>query len=113
MVLFFFLSCIGVVPEVQCAVKRKEKKAQREKDKPNSTTDVSPEVIKTEPLEMKVIITPTKTMCRHLPFIHSLSYQWRNQWVDLGSRSPLRASYSVKSCTKCRINVKYLIRKSF
>jgi len=47
--------CIGVVPEVQCAVKRKEKKAQREKDKPNSTTDVSPEIIKIEPTEMKVI----------------------------------------------------------
>lgn len=44
----------GVVPEVQCAVKRKEKKAQREKDKPNSTTDVSPEIIKVEPTEMKV-----------------------------------------------------------
>ncbi|XP_025154680.1 ecdysone receptor isoform X3 [Harpegnathos saltator] len=27
-----------VVPEYQCAVKRKEKKAQKEKDKPNSTT---------------------------------------------------------------------------
>ncbi|XP_050421434.1 ecdysone receptor [Adelges cooleyi] len=43
-----------VVPEVQCAVKRKEKKAQREKDKPNSTTDVSPECIKIEPTEMKI-----------------------------------------------------------
>jgi len=43
------------VPEVQCAVKRKEKKAQREKDKPNSTTDVTPEIIKIEPPEMKVI----------------------------------------------------------
>lgn len=45
------------MPEVQCAVKRKEKKAQREKDKPNSTTDVSPEIIKIEPTEMKVIIS--------------------------------------------------------
>lgn len=45
---------VGVVPEVQCAVKRKEKKAQREKDKPNSTTDVSPEIIKIEPTELKV-----------------------------------------------------------
>ncbi|VVC33204.1 Nuclear hormone receptor,Zinc finger, nuclear hormone receptor-type,Nuclear hormone receptor, ligand- [Cinara cedri] len=43
-----------VVPEVQCAVKRREKKAQREKDKPNSTTDVSPEIIKIEPPELKV-----------------------------------------------------------
>ncbi|XP_025415323.1 ecdysone receptor isoform X1 [Sipha flava] len=43
-----------VVPEVQCAVKRKEKKAQREKDKPNSTTDVSPEIVKIEPTEMKI-----------------------------------------------------------
>lgn len=38
-----------VVPEVQCAVKRKEKKAQKEKDKPNSTTNGSPEMIKLEP----------------------------------------------------------------
>lgn len=38
-----------VVPEVQCAVKRKEKKAQKEKDKPNSTTNGSPEMIKVEP----------------------------------------------------------------
>lgn len=38
-----------VVPEVQCAVKRKEKKAQKEKDKPNSTTNGSPEIIKLEP----------------------------------------------------------------
>nr|BAP15926.1 ecdysone receptor B1 isoform [Henosepilachna vigintioctopunctata] len=38
-----------VVPEVQCAVKRKEKKAQKEKDKPNSTTNGSPEGIKLEP----------------------------------------------------------------
>jgi ecdysone receptor len=38
-----------VVPEVQCAVKRKEKKAQKEKDKPNSTTNGSPDVIKIEP----------------------------------------------------------------
>lgn len=40
-----------VVPEVQCAVKRKEKKAQKEKDKPNSTTNGSPEAIKIEPQE--------------------------------------------------------------
>ncbi|KDR08757.1 Ecdysone receptor, partial [Zootermopsis nevadensis] len=33
-----------VVPEYQCAVKRKEKKAQKDKDKPNSTTNGSPEV---------------------------------------------------------------------
>ncbi|XP_074031745.1 ecdysone receptor isoform X2 [Leptinotarsa decemlineata] len=38
-----------VVPEVQCAVKRNEKKKQKEKDKPNSTTNGSPEVIKIEP----------------------------------------------------------------
>jgi ecdysone receptor len=35
----------GVVPEYQCAVKRKEKKAQKDKDKPNSTTNGSPEVV--------------------------------------------------------------------
>lgn len=38
-----------MVPEVQCAVKRKEKKAQKEKDKPNSTTNGSPDIIKIEP----------------------------------------------------------------
>ncbi|KAG5887013.1 hypothetical protein JTB14_018392 [Gonioctena quinquepunctata] len=38
-----------VVPEVQCAVKRNEKKKQKEKDKPNSTTNGSPEIIKIEP----------------------------------------------------------------
>lgn len=37
-----------VVPEYQCAVKRKEKKAQKDKDKPNSTTNGSPEM-KVEP----------------------------------------------------------------
>uniref|UniRef100_A0A2H8TVB9 Ecdysone receptor n=1 Tax=Melanaphis sacchari TaxID=742174 RepID=A0A2H8TVB9_9HEMI len=65
-----------VVPEVQCAVKRKEKKAQREKDKPNSTTDISPEIIKIEPTEMKiecgepmVIGTPMPTV----PYVKPLS----------------------------------------
>lgn len=38
-----------VVPEVQCAVKRNEKKKLKEKDKPNSTTNGSPEMIKMEP----------------------------------------------------------------
>ncbi|KAI5711371.1 hypothetical protein M8J75_016495 [Diaphorina citri] len=37
-----------VVPEYQCAVKRKEKKAQKDKNKPNSTTEPSPEIVKTE-----------------------------------------------------------------
>lgn len=37
-----------VVPEYQCAVKRKEKKAQKDKDKPASTTNGSPESIKVE-----------------------------------------------------------------
>uniref|UniRef100_A0A8D8MFR8 Ecdysone receptor n=2 Tax=Cacopsylla melanoneura TaxID=428564 RepID=A0A8D8MFR8_9HEMI len=38
-----------VVPEYQCAVKRKEKKAQKDKNKPNSTTtEPSPEMVKTE-----------------------------------------------------------------
>ncbi|BES96865.1 ecdysone receptor [Nesidiocoris tenuis] len=59
-----------VVPEYQCAVKRKEKKAQKEKDKPVSTTTVSPEAVKTEPepnrvsfsssLFQSVIKEPTK-----------------------------------------------------
>lgn len=29
---------LGVVPEYQCAVKREAKKAQKDKEKPNSTT---------------------------------------------------------------------------
>ena len=33
----------GVVPEYQCAVKREAKKAQKDKDRPNSTTSCSPE----------------------------------------------------------------------
>ncbi|XP_044271421.1 ecdysone receptor isoform X2 [Tribolium madens] len=48
-----------VVPEVQCAVKRKEKKAQKEKDKPNSTTNGSPDVIKVEP----ELSDSEKTLC--------------------------------------------------
>lgn len=43
-----------VVPEVQCAVKRKEKKAQKEKDKPNSTTNGSPEIMKIDTEDRKV-----------------------------------------------------------
>uniref|UniRef100_A0A1B6EDE1 Ecdysone receptor n=1 Tax=Clastoptera arizonana TaxID=38151 RepID=A0A1B6EDE1_9HEMI len=43
-----------VVPEYQCAVKRKEKKAQKDKDKPNSTTNGSPEMVKIEPETQRV-----------------------------------------------------------
>lgn len=50
-----FCSFAGVVPEYQCAVKRKEKKAQKDKDKPNSTTNGSPETIKIEPELQRVI----------------------------------------------------------
>jgi len=32
------MELLGVVPEYQCAVKREAKKAQKDKDKPNSTT---------------------------------------------------------------------------
>jgi hypothetical protein len=42
----------GVVPEYQCAVKREAKKAQKEKDRPNSTSLGSPDM--KEP-EIKVI----------------------------------------------------------
>lgn len=45
---FFYFVSAGVVPEYQCAVKRKEKKAQKDKDKPVSTTNGSPESIKVE-----------------------------------------------------------------
>jgi hypothetical protein len=43
--LLYYSGFAGVVPEYQCAVKRKEKKAQKDKDKPNSTTNGSPEVV--------------------------------------------------------------------
>lgn len=57
-----------VVPEYQCAVKRKEKKAQKEKDKPNSTTmNGSPcgyrtcdQVVKIEPTETEPLSLPGK-----------------------------------------------------
>lgn len=54
-----------VVPEVQCAVKRKEKKAQKEKDKPNSTTNGSPDMIKTEPEVIAVLLNAVSlsTIC--------------------------------------------------
>ncbi|KAK7600927.1 hypothetical protein V9T40_008368 [Parthenolecanium corni] len=38
-----------VVPEQQCLKKRNEKRSQKDKDKPNSTTNGSPEAIKIEP----------------------------------------------------------------
>nr|CAD7396769.1 unnamed protein product [Timema poppensis] len=43
-----------VVPEYQCAVKRKEKKAQKDKDKPNSTTNGSPEMLIMKEAEPKM-----------------------------------------------------------
>nr|CAD7585922.1 unnamed protein product [Timema genevievae] len=43
-----------VVPEYQCAVKRKEKKAQKDKDKPNSTTNGSPEMLSMKEAEPKM-----------------------------------------------------------
>ncbi|CAG2054002.1 unnamed protein product [Timema podura] len=43
-----------VVPEYQCAVKRKEKKAQKDKDKPNSTTNGSPEMLSMKEVEPKM-----------------------------------------------------------
>ncbi|RZF35139.1 hypothetical protein LSTR_LSTR009445 [Laodelphax striatellus] len=38
-----------VVPEYQCAVKRKEKRDMKDKTRPNSTTSRSPEALKIEP----------------------------------------------------------------
>ena len=38
----------GVVPEYQCAVKREAKKAQKEKDRPNSSSLGSPDMKDTE-----------------------------------------------------------------
>ena len=46
------LRMTGVVPEYQCAVKREAKKAQKEKDRPNSSSLGSPDM--KEP-EVKVI----------------------------------------------------------
>jgi len=45
----------GVVPEIQCEVKRREKKAQKDKGKPNSTTS-SPDSIMIDPPVIKVSI---------------------------------------------------------
>ncbi|XP_034934351.1 ecdysone receptor isoform X2 [Chelonus insularis] len=51
-----------VVPEYQCAVKRKEKKAQKEKDKPNSTTmNGSPGSMNAD--QMGVKIEPSEVEC--------------------------------------------------
>jgi len=50
----YFSASAGVVPEYQCAVKRREKKAQKDKDKPNSTTNGSPEVVMTKEPDPKV-----------------------------------------------------------
>ncbi|KAK6618377.1 hypothetical protein RUM44_002829 [Polyplax serrata] len=43
-----------VVPEIQCEVKRREKKAQREKGKPTSTTNGSPDLILADTPVIKV-----------------------------------------------------------
>jgi ecdysone receptor len=50
----YYCAFAGVVPEYQCAVKRREKKAQKDKDKPNSTTNGSPEVVVTKEPDPKV-----------------------------------------------------------
>lgn len=52
--LLYYSALAGVVPEYQCAVKRKEKKAQKDKDKPNSTTNGSPEVVMMKEPDPKV-----------------------------------------------------------
>lgn len=51
-----------VVPEVQCAVKRKEKKAQKEKDKPNSTTNGSPEMIRLDGRVSNVLLSSSRPL---------------------------------------------------
>ncbi|XP_014281744.1 ecdysone receptor isoform X2 [Halyomorpha halys] len=56
-----------VVPEYQCAVKRKEKKAQKDKDKPVSTTNGSPESIKVEEPHRVVYKTESDTLGRPVP----------------------------------------------
>nr|AEK99012.1 His6NvEcR11DE [synthetic construct] len=56
-----------VVPEYQCAVKRKEKKAQKDKDKPVSTTNGSPESIKVEEPHRVVYKTEGETLGRPVP----------------------------------------------
>lgn len=57
-----------VVPETQCAIKRKEKKAQKEKDKtvnPNSTTDtfrteILPQLVKCDPPPVEALAVSPK-----------------------------------------------------
>nr|WIM36147.1 ecdysone receptor [Pyrrhocoris apterus] len=56
-----------VVPEYQCAVKRKEKKAQKDKDKPVSTTNGSPKTIKVEPEPQRVLFKESDTLGRVVP----------------------------------------------
>ncbi|KAF4518596.1 hypothetical protein B566_EDAN009844, partial [Ephemera danica] len=49
------MAALRVVPEIQCAVKREAKKAQKDKDKPNSTTcGSSPESVGTREAESRV-----------------------------------------------------------
>lgn len=60
-----------VVPENQCAIKRKEKKAQKEKDKtvnPNSTTDtfrteILPQLVKCDPPPNEALAVSVGNLC--------------------------------------------------
>lgn len=63
-----------VVPENQCAIKRKEKKAQKEKDKavnPNSTTDtfrteILPQLVKCDPPPVEALAVSILTLGRDI-----------------------------------------------
>lgn len=64
-----------VVPENQCAIKRKEKKAQKEKDKPPVSTtspkpDVLPAIMKCDPLPPEA----TKVVSTHFSSSSSAPY---------------------------------------
>ena len=56
---------LGVVPEYQCAVKREAKKAQKDKEKPNSTT-----------------LSPTPTTKNNLNHMHDIEMKVRSDCFE-------------------------------
>lgn len=81
----------GVVPEYQCAVKREAKKAQKEKDRPNSASLGSPDI--KEP-EIKVI--PQKPPQQLVP-LHAQMPQQQLQIQHLQQQQPFQGLASVSS----------------
>ncbi|KAL0268217.1 UNVERIFIED_CONTAM: hypothetical protein PYX00_010243 [Menopon gallinae] len=86
-----------VVPEIQCEVKRREKKAQREKGKPNSTTNGSPDLISSDTPVIKSDKTPTNGVKPISPeqeeLIHRLVY-FQNEYEQPSEEDLKRISNS-------------------